>query len=102
MMVFAVVLLVVAVVMVVLGLILYGNGVGAVPDDVGRDPVAARRGVTRISWRDLFTRMKTSLRGMTDAEAGRDQRLTATGAFLVLAGIVVVVLAVLAFIAALA
>ena len=62
----AVVLLISAVVMIVLGLILYGNGVGAVPDDVGREPVAARRGVTRMSWNELFGRMRTSIRGMTD------------------------------------
>ena len=82
----AVVLLISAVVMIVLGLILYGNGVGAVPDDVGRDPVAARRGVTRISWSELFARMRTSTRGMTDKEAGREQKLTALGSFLVMVG----------------
>ena len=97
---FAVVLLVGAGVMIALGLILYGNGVGAVPDDVGRDPVAARRGVTGISPKQLFARMKTSLRGMTDAEAGRQQRLTATGAFFVLVGLAVLVIAILAFVAA--
>ena len=97
----AVVLLVLAVVVIVLGLVLYGNGVGAVPDDVGQDRVATRRGLTRISWKDLFARMKTSVRGMTDGDAGRDQKLTATGSFCVLLGLVLVVLAVLAFIAAL-
>jgi hypothetical protein len=98
----AVVLLISAVAMIVIGLILYGNGVGAVPDDVGRDPVAARRGVTRISWSELFTRMRTSTRGMTDKEAGREQRLTALGSFLVMVGLIVLVLAVLAVIAGLA
>ena len=98
----AVVLLISAVVMIVLGLILYGNGVGAVPDDVGRDPVAARRGVTRISWSELFARMRTSTRGMTDKEAGREQKLTALGSFLVMVGLIVLVLAVLAVIAGLA
>ncbi len=98
----AVVLLIWAVVMIVLGLILYGNGVGAVPDDVGRDPVAARRGVTRISWSELFARMRTSTRGMTDKEAGREQKLTALGSFLVMVGLIVLVLAVLAVIAGLA
>jgi uncharacterized membrane protein YidH (DUF202 family) len=98
----AVVLLISAVVMIVLGLILYGNGVGAVPDDVGRDPVAARRGLTRISWSELFARMRTSTRGMTDKEAGREQKLTALGSFLVMVGLIVLVLAVLAVIAGLA
>jgi hypothetical protein len=98
---FAVVLLILAVVLVALGLVLYGNGVGTVPDDVGREPVATRRGLARISWKDLFARMKTSVRGMLDAEADREQRLTAIGAFFVLVGLVALVLAVLAVIAAL-
>ena len=99
---FAVVLLVLAALMIVLGLVLYGNGVGAVPDDVGRDPVATRRGLTRISWKELFGRMKTSIRGMTDAEASRDQKLTAIGSFFVMVGLIVVVIALLAFVAAFA
>lgn len=98
---FAVVLLVAAVVMIALGLILYGNGVGTVPDDVGGDPVATRRGLRRIPWKELFARMRTSVRGMTDAEASRDQKLTAAGSFFVLIGLVVAVIAVAAFIAAL-
>ncbi len=97
---FAVVLLILAVVVIVLGLILYGNGVGAVPDDVGRDPVATRRGLTRISWKDLFARMKTSVRVMTRADAKRDERLTGTGAFFVLVGLVLIVIGLLALIAA--
>jgi hypothetical protein len=96
----AVVLLVLAVVLIVLGLVLYGNGVGTVPDDVGRDPVGTRRGLTRISGKELFGRMRTSVRGMTDDEAGREQKLTATGAFCVLVGLVLVVIPILAFIAA--
>ena len=98
---FAMVLLVVAVVVIVLGLVVYGNGVGEVPDDVGRDVSATRRGVGQISRKELFARMKTSFRGMTDAEASRNQRLAATGAFCVLFGLILGVLAVLAFIAAL-
>lgn len=99
---FAVVLLVLAVGMIVLGLVLYGNGVGEVPDELGRDPVATRRGLTRISWKALFARMRTSVSGMTNAEAGREEKLTATGSFCVLVGLVVIVIAVLAFIAAVA
>jgi hypothetical protein len=99
---FAVVLLVLAVVLIVLGLVLYGNGIGTVPDDVGGDPKAARRGMTRISSKELLGRMKTSVRGMRDAEADRDQKLTATGSFCVLVGLVLVVIAVLALIAGLA
>jgi hypothetical protein len=97
----AVVLGISAVVMIMLGLILYGNGVGAVPDDVGREPAAARRGLTRVSWNELFGRMRTSIRGMTDGEASRDQKLTAIGSFLVMVGLIVAVLAVLALIAGL-
>jgi hypothetical protein len=91
-----VILLIVAAVAIVLGLVLYGNGVGEVPDDIGRNAAATRRGVASVSWKDLFARMKTSVKGMTDPEAGRDQKLTATGAFCVLVGLILVVLAVLA------
>jgi hypothetical protein len=97
-----VVLLIVAAVVIVLGLVLYGNGVGEVPDDIGRKPAATRRGVASISWKDLFARMKTSVKGMTDPEGSRGEKLTATGAFCVLVGLVVVLLAALAFIAGLA
>src|SRR5690349_19623081 len=98
---FAVVLLIAAVAMIALGLILYGNGAGTVPDDVGGDPVATRRGLTRISWKELFARMRTSVSGMTDSEASREQKLTATGSFFVMIGLVVAVIAIAAFIAAL-
>ena len=97
---FAVVLLVVAAVVIVVGIFLYGNGVGAVPDDLAREPAATRQGLSRISWKDLFARMKTSIKGMTNAEASRDQRLAATGAFCVMIGLVVMAIAVLACIAA--
>jgi hypothetical protein len=99
---FAVVLLLVAAVLLGLGLVLYGNGVGEVPDEVGRDLAATRHGVKRIAARELFARMKTSLKGMTDAQASRDQRLAATGAFCVLLGLILVAIAVVAFIAAFA
>ncbi|OBA96656.1 hypothetical protein A5662_17405 [Mycobacteriaceae bacterium 1482268.1] len=98
---FAVVLLVLAVVMIGVGLILYGNGVGKVPDDVGREPVATRRGLRGISGKALFGRMRTSVRGMLDAEASREDKLTAIGSFFVMVGLVALVLAVLAVIAAL-
>jgi hypothetical protein len=98
---FAVVLLLLAVVMIVLGLVLYGNGVGAVPDDVGHEPAATRRGLTRISWKELFAGMKTSIGRMADGEASRDQKLTATGSFCVMVGLIVVAIALVAFIAAL-
>jgi hypothetical protein len=39
---------------------------------------------------------------MTDKEAGREQKLTALGSFLVMVGLIVLVLAVLAVIAGLA
>jgi hypothetical protein len=99
---FAVVLLLVAVVLIGLGLVLYGNGVGEIPDDVGGDVSATRRGVGQISRKELFARMRTSVREMTDANASRDRRLAATGAFCVLFGLILVALAVVAFIAAFA
>ncbi|BBY42986.1 hypothetical protein H7J70_14480 [Mycolicibacterium celeriflavum] len=96
----AVVLLILAAVMTVFGLVLYGNGVGQVPDEPGREPAATRKGLARISWKDLFARMKTSIKEMLNDEASRAQQLTATGAFFVMVGLIVVVLALLAIIAA--
>lgn len=96
----AVLLLILAVVVVVFGLVLYGNGVGAVPDEPAREPRATRQGLTRISWRDLFARMKTSIKDLTTAEASRTQRLTAAGAFCVMVGLTMVAIALLAFIVA--
>ena len=101
MVVFAVILLVLAAVLVVFGLVLYGNGVGLVPDDVGRESAATRKGLSRISSKDLFARMKTSVKGMTDQESSREQKMTATGAFCVMAGLILSVIALLAFIAGL-
>ncbi|ULE35411.1 hypothetical protein [Mycobacterium sp. IDR2000157661] len=98
---FAVVLLIVAAVTIVLGLVLYGNGVGAVPDEPLRERAATRQGLSRISWKDLFSQMKTSIKTITDADASRTQRLAATGAFCVMIGLIVVAIAVLAFVAAL-
>jgi hypothetical protein len=96
--VWGVVLLILAGAVIVFGLVLYGNGVGAVPDEPAREPAATRRGLSRISWKDLFARMKTSVRDMTNDEAGRDQKLTATGAFSVMVGLILVVIALLALI----
>jgi hypothetical protein len=97
---FAVVLLIFAAVVIVFGLVLYGNGVGAVPDDLARDPAATRQGLSRISWKDLFARMKTSIKGMTNEEASRAERLTAIGAFCVMVGLIAVAIALLACVAA--
>ncbi|WP_165827563.1 hypothetical protein [Mycolicibacterium sp. GF69] len=82
------------------GLILYGNGIGAVPDEPGREPGRTRQGLRRISWGDLFVRMKTSVKDLLDGEASRERRLTAIGALCVLVGLVASALAVLAFITA--
>ncbi|OBI72803.1 hypothetical protein [Mycobacterium sp. E740] len=97
---FGVVLLIVAALVIVFGLVLYGNGVGAVPDEPVREPAATQKGLRRISWGDLGGRMKTSVKDITDGDADRAQRLSASGAFLVLVGLVLVVLAVIAFIVA--
>lgn len=96
----AVVLLILAAVLIVLGMVLYGNGAGTVPDEPVREPAATREGLARVSLRDLFARMKTSIKDILDDDASRQKRLTATGAFCVLVGLIVVVLALLAFVAA--
>jgi hypothetical protein len=100
-MTFAVVILILAAVEIVLGLVLYGNGVGAVPDNPVHEPAATRQGLSRISWKDLFGRMKTSIKDMTNGEASRAQRLTATGVFSVMVGLVVGAIALVCLIVAL-
>lgn len=96
-----VVLLVLAVVAVLIGLVLFGNGAGAVPDRPMGDTTATRRGLSRIVWSDLFATMKTSVKGAVSSEAGQAQRKASLGAFIVLAGLILVVLAILSFLAAL-
>ncbi|KUH66840.1 hypothetical protein AU184_10580 [Mycolicibacterium novocastrense] len=96
----AVVLLMSAAVFIVFGVVLYGNGVGTVPDEPGREPAATREGLGRISWRELFARMKTSVKDMLNDDAQRPEKLTATGAFCVLVGLVILILALLSFVAA--
>ncbi|KUI11821.1 hypothetical protein AU193_15775 [Mycobacterium sp. GA-1285] len=96
----AVVLVILAAALIVFGMVLYGNGVGAVPDEVGRDPAATRKGLARVSWRNLFARTKTSAKEMLNEETGRPERLTATGAFCVMVGLIALLLALLAFVAA--
>ena len=97
----AVILLIVGVVAIVLGLVLYGNGVGAVPDEPVREPAATGEGLSQISWKDLAAQMKSSAKTVTDAEASRTQRLTASGAFCVLVGLIVLAIALMSFIVAL-
>jgi hypothetical protein len=92
------ILLILAGAVIVFGLVLYGNGVGAVPDEPAREPAATRQGLSQISWKDLFARMKMSIKDMTNDEVGRDRKLTATGAFCVMVGLILVVIALLALI----
>lgn len=93
-------LLVLAAVAILAGLVCYGNGAGTVPDQPMRDTTATRRGLSRIDWSALFTTMKTSVKGATDGDAERRRRMASLGAFFVLAGWILVVLAILAFIVA--
>ena len=95
-----VVLLVSAALAVLIGLVFYGNGAGTVPDRPMRDATATRRGVSRIAWSDLFATMKTSVKHATNGDADRRQRAASMGAFLVLTGLILVVLAILTFIVA--
>ncbi len=95
-----VVLLMLAVVAVLVGLLIYGNSVGTVPDEPMRDASATRRGVSRIGWSGLFATMKTSVKGATDSNADRPQRSASMGAFLVLVGLILGVLAIVSFLAA--
>lgn len=94
-------LLVLAAVVIVVGLVLYGNGAGTVPDRPMRDAAATRRGLSRIAWSDLTATMKTSVKGAASSDADQDHRKASMGAFVVLVGLILVVLAMLAFLAAL-
>lgn len=97
---FGVAVLVLAAAVIAIGLVLYGNGAGSVPDRPLRDTTAARRGLGRIAWSDLFSTMKTSVRVAASSDADQADRKAAMGAFLVLAGLILVVFALLAFLAA--
>lgn len=103
MLVFAVILLVLGVVLLGLGVVLFANGVRARAQPQGVEPGApddTKKELGQLPWKELFSRMKTSVKVFTNTEAGHDDRLKAAGALCVLTGIVVVCLAVLAFIAA--
>ena len=87
---FGVILLIVGAVLLAFGVVVFGNGRRS------RDESAP------LPVKDLFSTMGSSVKVFTSREASHNDRLKAGGAFLVLTGIVVVCLAILAFIAALA
>ena len=95
----AVVLALVGVLVFVAGVVLFANGVEVNPD--GRtEGERVRQGFARVPYRDLFGLMPRSVKVITDSDAGHRDRLKAAGAFTSLVGIVVVVLAVVAAVAA--
>jgi Flp pilus assembly protein TadB len=101
--IFAVILLVLGVVLLGLGVTLFANGVRVRAQPRSVEPGApdgTKEELEQLPWKELFSRMKTSVKVFTSGEAGQDDRLKAAGALCVLTGIVVVCLAVLAFIAA--
>lgn len=100
MVVLGVALLLLAALVIVIGLVLYGNGAGTVPDRPMRDATATRRGLSRVAWSQLFATMKTSVRGAASSDADPDHRKASMGAFVVLTGLILVFLAILAFVAA--
>jgi hypothetical protein len=96
----AVILFVVGVVAVGLGVILFANGVKVSPD--GRtEPERVKSGLGQIPWGELFRLMPRSMNLAGNEDRGRTERLKGGGAFCVLIGIVMLVLAILALIAAL-
>ncbi|MGE5694993.1 MAG: hypothetical protein ACM4D3_07070 [Candidatus Sericytochromatia bacterium] len=96
----AVVLAVVGVVLIVAGIVVYANGAGVEP--TGRtEGQRVTRGFAQVSYRDMFALMPRSVKVITDADAGRRDRLRGAGAFTLAVGIVVVCLAVIAAIGAL-
>ncbi|KMO79122.1 MULTISPECIES: hypothetical protein [Mycolicibacterium] len=100
MVVLGVVLLVLAVVAVLAGLLFFGNARGTVPDRPGQDVTATRRGLSRINRSDLFATMRTSVKGAANSDAEQDKRTASLGGFLVLTGLVLVILAIVAFVVA--
>ncbi|MFZ0832231.1 MAG: hypothetical protein WAM92_03945 [Mycobacterium sp.] len=96
----AVILAVVAVVVIVTGVVLYANASGIEPAG-HTEGQRVRRGFAQVPYRDMVGLMPRSAKVVTDADAGRRDRLMAAGAFVGLVGIVVLCLAVLAAIGAL-
>ncbi len=100
--VFGVVLVVVAIALMAFGALMFANGIGVAPErssgSVGHD---AKQTFGRLPWQRFFGLMPTSVKGMTNEDATREDRLRATGAFCGLAGIVLLFLAILALITAL-
>jgi Flp pilus assembly protein TadB len=100
--VFAIVLLVVGAVALALGVVLFANGVRARArphDGEPGGPEGTKQELQQLPWKELFSMMRTSVKVFTNSDAGHDDRLRAGGAFCFLVGIVLVCLAVVAFVA---
>jgi hypothetical protein len=97
--VLAVILAVIAVGLIVSGIIYFANAAGVNPEG-STEGERVKRGFARVPYRDLWGLMPRSAKVITDSEAGRRDREMAGGAFAVLVGIIVIILAVLAAIAA--
>ena len=102
MIVFAVILLFLAAVAVGFGVMLFTNGARVRTRNQGVEGGGDRRSGAAGLFRsgEIFSVMGTSIRVFTSRNASHDERLKAGGAFCVLTGIVLVCLAVLAFIVA--
>ena len=100
--IFGLILILVGLALVAFGAVLFANGAGTAPErssgSVGGD---ARHTFGRLPWQRYFGLMPSSIKGMTDSDAGRDDRLKAAGAFCGAAGIVLLLLAILALLTAL-
>jgi hypothetical protein len=96
-----VVLAVVAVALILFGMNLFAHGYRTVPRTKGSEAQPGTGGaLSRFRWQDCFRVMRNCIKVMTDRHPSRDERMAATGSFSVLIGIVALVLAVLALIAA--
>ena len=98
--VLAIVLLVVGVVVLAFGVVLFANGVRArtQPHEPG-GAEGAKQELHRLPWKELFSMTRTSVKVFTNSDASHDDRLKAAGAFCFLVGIVLVCLAIVAFLA---
>jgi len=98
----AIILLVVGAAVLALGVVLFANGERAGTREQDVEPGGAegtKQELQQRPWKPLFAMTGSSVKVFTNAQASHDDRLKAGGAFCFLVGIVLVCLAVLAFIA---
>jgi hypothetical protein len=99
----AVVCAVIGALLFVAGLAFYTNGAGLAPAQrTGDDPTGFKRATSRVEWGDLFRRMPRAAGFLINKQAERSDKMMALGSLCVLVSMLAGLVALLAFIAALA